>query len=146
MRLKIPRITHDEAVLAFIKGLRHHDTLRSKLLQKRSSTVSELLATAKNYTDADDIKKIIKEDVGGSSPPSTHRAGTINPMTVVGTTTMNVATGATTTIATVEIIVIGGPIITVITEASVPTKTTMRSTRSRNLPVAMTIKRITTKL
>jgi hypothetical protein len=32
MRRKIPRITHDEAVLAFIKGLRHHDTFRSKLL------------------------------------------------------------------------------------------------------------------
>jgi hypothetical protein len=32
MCLKIPRITHDEAVLAFISGLRHHDAIRSKLL------------------------------------------------------------------------------------------------------------------
>jgi hypothetical protein len=32
MRLKIPSITHDEVVSAFIKGLRHHDALRSKLL------------------------------------------------------------------------------------------------------------------
>jgi hypothetical protein len=31
--------------------------------------VSELLATAKNYVDADDGEKIIKEDVGGSSRP-----------------------------------------------------------------------------
>jgi hypothetical protein len=31
--------------------------------------VSELLATAKNYVDADDVEKIIKEDVGGSSCP-----------------------------------------------------------------------------
>jgi hypothetical protein len=31
--------------------------------------VSELLATAKNYMDADDAEKIIKEDVGGSSRP-----------------------------------------------------------------------------
>jgi hypothetical protein len=69
MCLKIPRITHDEAVLAFIKGLRHHNALRSKLLQKRPSMVSELLATAKNYADAVDIEKIIKEDVGGSSRP-----------------------------------------------------------------------------
>jgi hypothetical protein len=46
MRLKIPRITHDEAVSAFIKGFRYHDALRSKLLWKRPSTVSELLATA----------------------------------------------------------------------------------------------------
>jgi hypothetical protein len=65
MRLKIPRITHDEAVLTFIKGLCHHDALRSKLLRKWPSTVSELLATAKNYVDADDAEKIIKEDVGG---------------------------------------------------------------------------------
>jgi hypothetical protein len=69
MRLKIPRITHDEAVLAFIKGLCHHDALRSKLLQKQPSTIFELLATAKNYVDADDAEKIIKEDVGGSSCP-----------------------------------------------------------------------------
>jgi hypothetical protein len=69
MHLKIPRITHSEAVSAFIKGLRHHNALRSKLLQKRSSMVSELLATAKNYVDADDAVKIIKEDVGGSSRP-----------------------------------------------------------------------------
>jgi hypothetical protein len=47
---------------------------------------------------------------------------------------------------TAEIIVIGGSVIVVITEASVPAKTTMRSTQSRNLLVAMTIKRITTKL
>jgi hypothetical protein len=83
----------------------------------------------------------------GHHVPSTHRAGMINLMTVVGTTTVNVATGATTTtIATVEIIVIGGPIIAVITEASVPAKMTMRSTRSRNLLVVVTIKRIITKL
>jgi hypothetical protein len=69
MRLKILRISHDEAVSAFINGLRHHDALRNKLLQKRQSTVFEHLATAKNYADADDAEKIIKEDVGGSSCP-----------------------------------------------------------------------------
>jgi hypothetical protein len=69
MRLKISKITHDEAVSAFIKGLRHHDALRSKLFWKRPSMVSEPLATAKNYADADDAEKIIKEDVGGSSRP-----------------------------------------------------------------------------
>jgi hypothetical protein len=69
MRLKIPKISHDEAVSAFIKGLRHHDTLTNKLLRKRLTTVSELLATAKNYADVDDAKKIIKEDVGGPSRP-----------------------------------------------------------------------------
>jgi hypothetical protein len=69
MCLKILRITHDEVVSAFIKGLCHHDALRSKLLWKQPSTVFELLATAKNYMDADDAEKIIKEDVGGSSRP-----------------------------------------------------------------------------
>jgi hypothetical protein len=34
MHLKIPKISHDKAVSAFIKGLHHHDALRSKLLQK----------------------------------------------------------------------------------------------------------------
>jgi hypothetical protein len=69
MCLKIPKISHDEAVLAFIKGLRHHDALRSKLLRKRLTTVSEFLATAKNYADADDAEKIIKDNVGGSLHP-----------------------------------------------------------------------------
>jgi hypothetical protein len=67
MRLKIPRITHDEAVSAFIKGLHHHDALRSKLHQKQPSMVFELLATTKNYADVDDADKIIKEDMRGSS-------------------------------------------------------------------------------
>jgi hypothetical protein len=69
MCLKIPKISHDEVVSAFIKGLRHHDTLRSKLLRKRPTTVSELLTTTKNYADVDDAEKIIKEDVGGPSHP-----------------------------------------------------------------------------
>jgi hypothetical protein len=69
MRFKIPKISHDEAASAFIKGLCHHDTLRSKLLWKRPTTVSKLLATAKNYVDADDAEKIIKDDKGGSSRP-----------------------------------------------------------------------------
>jgi hypothetical protein len=56
MCLKIPKI-------------RHHDALRSKLLRKWPTMVSELLATAKNYVDADDAEKNIKDDVGGSLRP-----------------------------------------------------------------------------
>ena len=63
MCLKIPNISHDETILAFIKGLRFHEALRSKLLRKRPITVAELLATAKNYADADDAEKLIREDV-----------------------------------------------------------------------------------
>jgi len=49
MRLKIPKISHDEAISTFIKGLRFNEALRSKLLRKRPTTVAELLAAAKNY-------------------------------------------------------------------------------------------------
>jgi len=69
MRLKIPKISHDEAISAFIKGLRFHEALRSKLLCKRLTTVAELLAMAKNYADADDIEKLIREDVRGAEQP-----------------------------------------------------------------------------
>jgi len=53
MRLKISKISHDEAISAFIKGLRFHKALRNKLLRKRPTTMAELLATAKNYADAE---------------------------------------------------------------------------------------------
>ena len=66
MRLKIPKISHDEAISTFIKGLRFHEALRSKLLRKRPTKVAELLATAKNYADVDDAEKLIREDVRGT--------------------------------------------------------------------------------
>jgi len=44
MRLKVPKISHDEAIPAFIKGLCFEEALRSKLLRKSPSTVAELLA------------------------------------------------------------------------------------------------------
>jgi LPS O-antigen subunit length determinant protein (WzzB/FepE family) len=65
MRLKIPKISHDEAISAFIKGLRFHEALRNKLLRKRPTTMAELLATAKNYADADDAEKLIRDDARG---------------------------------------------------------------------------------
>jgi len=66
MHLKIPKISHDEAISAFIKGLHFHEALRSKLLRKRPTTVAELLTTAKNYVDAE---KLIREDVRGTEQP-----------------------------------------------------------------------------
>ena len=69
MRLKIPKISHDEAISAFIKGLRFHKALRNKLLRKRPTTVAELLATAKNYVDANDAEKLIREDAKGADQP-----------------------------------------------------------------------------
>ena len=61
--------SHDEAISAFIKGLHYHEAPRSKLLRKRPTTVAELRATAKNYADADDAEKLIREDVRGSQQP-----------------------------------------------------------------------------
>jgi len=69
MRLKIPKISHDEAISAFIKGLRFHEALRSKILCKRPTTVAELHAMAKNYANADDAEKLICEDVRGAEQP-----------------------------------------------------------------------------
>jgi hypothetical protein len=63
MLLKIPKFSHDEAISAFIKAL------RSKLLRKRPTMVAELLTTAKNYADADDVEKLIREDVRGAEQP-----------------------------------------------------------------------------
>ena len=60
MCLKILKISNNEAIFAFIKGLHYHEALRSKLLRKRPTTVAELLATAKNYADADDAEKLIR--------------------------------------------------------------------------------------
>jgi hypothetical protein len=38
-RISIPNINSDEAISAFIRGLRHHDALRTKLLHKRPDSV-----------------------------------------------------------------------------------------------------------
>ena len=66
MRLKIPKISHDEAISAFIKGLRFNEALRSKLLRKRPTMVAKLLTTAKNYVNTNDREKLIREDVRGA--------------------------------------------------------------------------------
>jgi hypothetical protein len=64
MRIRIPRITDNEAIEAFITGLRYHNDLRDKLLCKWPITVVDLLTTAKKYVDADDAKKLLNEGIG----------------------------------------------------------------------------------
>jgi hypothetical protein len=64
MRIRIPRITDNEAIEAFITGLRYHNDLRDKLLHKWPITVVDLLTTAKKYADADDAKKLLYEGTG----------------------------------------------------------------------------------
>jgi hypothetical protein len=61
MCIRIPRITDNEAIEAFITGLRYHNDLKDKLLRKRPITVVDLLTTAKKYADADDAKKLVTE-------------------------------------------------------------------------------------
>jgi hypothetical protein len=64
MRIRIPRITDNEAIEAFITGLCYHNDLRDKLLHKRPITVVDLLTTAKKYADADNTKKLLNEGTG----------------------------------------------------------------------------------
>jgi hypothetical protein len=66
MHLKILKISHDKGISAFIKGLHFHEALRNKLLRKMPSTVAELPATAKNYADANDAEKLMREDIRGT--------------------------------------------------------------------------------
>ena len=76
MRIKVPSISDNEAIEAFVTGLRFHDALRDKLLRKRPKSVTALLATAKKYVDVDDAKKIIIEEaarVPRSDHPPTPR-------------------------------------------------------------------------
>jgi outer membrane receptor protein involved in Fe transport len=61
MRIRIPRITDNEAIEAFITGLRYHNDLRDKLLHKWPITVVDLLTTAKKYAHADDAKKLLNK-------------------------------------------------------------------------------------
>jgi hypothetical protein len=64
MRIRIPRITDNEAIEAFITGLCYHNDLRDKLLRKWPITVVNLLTTAKKYADANDAKKLLNEGIG----------------------------------------------------------------------------------
>jgi hypothetical protein len=61
MRIRIPRITDNEAIEAFITGLCYHNDLMDKLLRKWPITVVDLLTTAKKYADANDAKKLLNE-------------------------------------------------------------------------------------
>jgi hypothetical protein len=53
-RISIPNINNDEAISVFIRGLRHHDALRTKLLRKRPDPVQDLLTVAKKWANADE--------------------------------------------------------------------------------------------
>ena len=86
MHLKIPKISHDEAISAFIKGLHFHEALRSKLLRKRPTTVAELLATAKNYADAEDASGKMFEEPSTSPDETTAVDASTTGTLIVATT------------------------------------------------------------
>jgi hypothetical protein len=71
MGIRIPRITDNEAIEAFIIGLRYHNDLRDKLLHKWPITVVDLLTTAKKYADTNDAKKLLND--GTSKAPYSPR-------------------------------------------------------------------------
>ena len=62
--MSIPNISNEEAISAFIKGLRYHDDFRNKLLRKRPTTVHDLLQVAKKWADTEDADLQLKEDTG----------------------------------------------------------------------------------
>jgi hypothetical protein len=61
MRIRIPRITDNKAIEAFIIGLCYHNDIRDKLLPKWPITVVDLLTITKKYADADNAKKLLNE-------------------------------------------------------------------------------------
>ena len=94
MRIKVPSISDNEAIEAFITGLLFYDALRDKLLRKRSKSVTALLAAAKKYVDANDAKKIIIEEAA-RVPHSDHpHTATTTVAIVVRTTILITATSS----------------------------------------------------
>jgi hypothetical protein len=63
-RISIANINSDEAIFAFIRGLHHHDALRTKLIRKRPDSIQDLLTVAKKWRDTDEVDQQIKEDIG----------------------------------------------------------------------------------
>lgn len=61
MRSKVPQVSDNEAIEAFIKGLNHHNALRDKLLRKRPDSISTLINITRGYADADDHKRILTD-------------------------------------------------------------------------------------
>jgi hypothetical protein len=69
-RISIPNINNDEAISVFIRGLRHHDALKTKLFHKRPDSVQDLLMVVKKWADADEADQQIKKDVGRAPRPN----------------------------------------------------------------------------
>ena len=141
MRIKVPSISDNEAIEAFITGLRFHDALRDKLLRKRPESVAALLATAKKYADTDDAKKIIIEEAARVPRLDHPHTATTTAATVVGTT---ILTAATRTMTPATNIISGVTAVT-ITRASVLGKTTARSTPLKKVADVITMKKTTPK-
>jgi hypothetical protein len=105
-RISIPNINSDEAISAFIRGLRHHDTLRIKLLRKRPDSVQDLLTVAKKWADADEANQQIKEDVG-RAPYLTSKIAAQTTDTMIGVIMTAATIGAMITATAAMTIMIG---------------------------------------
>jgi hypothetical protein len=104
-QISIPNINSDEAISVFIRGLRHHDALRTKLLRKRPDSVQDLLTVAKKWADADEADQQIKEDIGRTPRPTSQIAAPTTGV-MIGIVTTIATIGATiTTIAAMTIVI-----------------------------------------
>jgi len=116
MRLKIPKISHDETISAFIKGLRFHEALRNKLLRKRPTTwpsSSPRLKITPTPTTQKNLFEMMRE-VPTSLPGEMIIA-------VVSTTG---ATAVPTTVITGKVGIGGATIVTILEESAPATMTT----------------------
>ena len=63
MRNSIPNITEAEVITAFVRGLHHHD-LRSKFNRKPPKAIGEMIMTADQYADDEEVEVRFNEDAG----------------------------------------------------------------------------------
>ena len=117
MRLKIPKISHDETISAFIKGLRFHEALRNKLLRKRPTT----------WPSSSPRLKITPTPTTQKNSSGTMReipTSLLDETTVVVVSTTGTIVAPTT--ATTEKVGTGGVTIAMTSEASALATTTTR--------------------
>jgi len=143
MRLKIPKISHDEAISTVIKGLRFHEALRSKLLlrgqARLQSSSPQPKTTPMPMTQKNSSEKTSEESkktsslLDGTTPETTVDISTTAAFSAPTTeTTEKGGTGAVTTV--------------MISGVNDFATATTKSTQSSGLLVDVIIRRTTIKL
>ena len=68
MRNSIPNITEAKVITAFVRGI-HHRELRSKFNRKLPTGIGEMITTANQYADAEEVEVHFNKDTGANRPP-----------------------------------------------------------------------------